>query len=303
MDSNTSIGEEALERVTAAVQQATGVASGRQDLSREAQLRRQKARAARDARDQQGRAAEQAVDDLAEHAKAATETDKRLKAASARAQRKAAEREQGASRRLEESPDTDGGLVERAICGGLGIVRLPLTVVENLTGKSNSQWVPAVTFKTLEAGVMQVAGSVLRNDALTTRARAKQAAASHASTAIDKRAQSTKIMAQAQAHTAQAVAQVQESAEAADRAATERRQALDTNRQQRKSEVASTTQTRQKAAQATQGVGKRARHDELEAAADEQQAAIHRKRAARKAENVLDLDDEIQSAKRARNSH
>jgi uncharacterized protein YjbJ (UPF0337 family) len=285
MDSETSISDEAVERVTAAVKKSAGTATGNEALRREGELHKKKAQAQRQARkqnaraavtqdvaqtreeereaatrraellaqkqaehgmtevDQEGHAAEQAVQELTDQGRAATQMNQRRKKQAAQRTRSTAHREKVTRDQQASNPrqkahheSGDTGLAYRVISFGLDVARLPLTVVEKMTGKQNSDWAPATGFRAIRAGVLQVAAGLLRNEDLARGGLSEQAAAKN------------------------------------------------------------------RARKASDGIGKRHRTDALSAASDQTRAAAARKRAVRKAENVVDIDERIEQSKRTRKS-
>jgi hypothetical protein len=198
-----------------------------------------------------------------------------------------------------------GGIADRVIGAGLGLARLPLTAIEKFTGKSGSQWAPAAGFASIEAGVMQVAGSLLRDQSLSARARSRQSAAAHSAAASDSSRQAEQLRSEAEQREKTKVAQAHTRRQEAEQTAAQRTRTMDAEAEQRTREAQQTTakrkaRARASAVKADQGVGKRARTDELATATDEQKAAIERKRAVRKTQNVIDLDEKIEQTKQAR---
>ena len=297
MDSETSISDEAVERVTAAVKKSAGTATGNEALRREGELHKKKAQAQRQARkqnaraavtqdvaqtreeereaatrraellaqkqaeqemtevDHEGHAAEQTVQELTDQGRAATQMNQRRKKQAAHRTRSTAQPEAAQRTRSTAQPEKvardqqasnprqkahhesgDTGLAYRVISFGLDVARLPLTVVEKMTGKQNSDWAPATGFRAIRAGVLQVAAGLLRNEDLARAGLSEQAAAKN------------------------------------------------------------------RARKASDGIGKRHRTDALSAASDQTRAAAARKRAVRKAENVVDIDERIEQSKRTRKS-
>jgi uncharacterized protein with WD repeat len=62
------------------------------------------------------------------------------------------------------------------LSAGLTAARLPLTAAARVTGQADNQvWPPSLAFEGLEAGVETVLGSLLRDEALVSRGRVRQA--------------------------------------------------------------------------------------------------------------------------------
>jgi uncharacterized protein YjbJ (UPF0337 family) len=349
MDSETSISDEAVERVTAAVKKTAGAATGNEELHHEGELHNKKAQAQRRARkqdaraavtqevaqareeereaatrraeliaqkraereiaeiDHEGRAADQAVQDLADRGEAATQTDRRRKKEAAERARSAAQGDKAASdrqaahlRQKAHRESGDGGLVPRAVSFGLEVARLPLTVVEKVTGKQDSDWGPAIGFRAIESSVLQVAGSLLRNKDLAQAGRSEELAAHEL-------AEAQQLQEQARETQRRSEGRAKQQSQNADEQAAAKQPRLDRQEEQARSNVAATTEARKaaavkKARKASEGIGKRHRTDALAAASDQTRATATRKRAVRQAENVVELDEKIEQSKQSRKS-
>jgi len=190
----------------------------------------------------------------------------------------------------------------------LQAARLPLNAVARVTGQSsNEAWAPAVAFDSAEAAVETTLGSLLRDDALVSRGRLRQARLAKIKEAAElellaerKRQQAADELEAKREAVAERRQQVEETAE-------QREQRIEQQAAQRQAKVAKAaaskkTAVRKQKTAAEQQIERQERQAKL-AAADAEAAALDLERAALSAEDAaIAADEAIDESKEARAS-
>jgi hypothetical protein len=193
-----------------------------------------------------------------------------------------------------------------AVEAGLRLARLPLTVATRAARQQdNAEWPPTLAFEGFEAGVETVAGALLRDRALQTRGRLRQAKVAQVRKAVELETIADQAREQADATLEARREQAEQVRERAEETA-ERRE-----RQVGQQAAARLTQAQQKAAKKKAAAARvKATQDEAltrqervataEALAKESEALAVTKQALDAEETVEVIDDSIEGTKAAR---
>jgi hypothetical protein len=190
----------------------------------------------------------------------------------------------------------------------LKVVRLPLTTVESLLGRSGDrEWPPAVAFDSFDAGVRQVFGALLRDDQLVREGRLEQAKVGQLRTASELDARAEAERAEARSALDERREQARHDREQAEARAEQRKEQLERERQQREREIEDreraqrerarrAEQAREKALGRQQRAAKRAQVEAATEAVEAERDALQAK------DQVVSLDQQIEQSKESRSN-